>query len=448
MELNAVARASGHVRDLLSNGQIAHAGRVLMSLRTADRADVFARLTPLQQDAIISQLSPVETASILQYLEDEEAAKVASRIDAARLAHVVDTMEPDEAADLINDINPALASSVLHAMEHWDDVQPLLRYPDDSAGGLMTVDYVQLSPRMQAQEALGVVRQHVPRGKQGSHFLVLGTGQELLGVVSVFAILSARATAPVGELMDPDVLHVRVWDRAEDVAQFAARYHLDAVPVVDDGDRLLGIITSDDLVGVLEDAATEDAQRFGGSAPLRRHYSRLSASAVAAKRVGWLALLFATGALTAAIVGLHQDILDRAVALAMFIPLLIGSGGNAGSQTTATVIRALATRDVEPRDALRVLWREFRVGLLLGGVMSLGGYVVAQLAGASDLVSLTVASSLLAILVWSSLVAAMLPLAARAVGIDPALICGPLMGTLVDTIGLLIYFTVARMILP
>ena len=447
MLLEPTERLLDHVRALLVQDRIADVVGLLAPLRPSDTASVLARLKPADQDALLGELQAHLAAQVLQEIEEAQAAELASRMDDARLAQIVDTMEPDEAADLLNDLAPVLSAAVLAALQSRDQVRPLLGYPDDTAGGLMRADMLPVYESMEAGEALQLLIRLAPRGKQSPHFAVITPNHTLLGVVSVFELLRAPTDALVRDLMDSDVVKAHVWDRAEEAARLLAHYRLDAIPVVDDADRLAGVITGDDLVEVLEEAATEDAQRFGGSAPLRRSYFGVPALTAAGKRLGWLALLFATGALTAAIIRFHQGTLDRAVALAAFIPLLIGSGGNAGSQTIAIIIRALATRDVAPRDALHVLWRELRIAVLLGVLMAMGGYVVAQLSGANQQVSITVAASLLAILIWANLVGAMLPLAARAAGLDPALVSGPLMSTLVDTIGLLIYFAVAVAVL-
>jgi len=227
-----------------------------------------------------------------------------------------------------------------------------------------------------------------------------------------------------------------------------ARYDLSVVPVVDTDHHLVGVITVDDLVDVLEDEATEDVQRFGGSVPLGRPYLDTTIVSSVGKRIGWLLLLFITGTLTGTVMSMYSELLQSVIILSTFVPLLTGTGGNVGSQTTATIIRALAVGDIHTRDALVVIWREFRTALLLGLLLALGGFVVAQLLWHSGFeVALVVALAMLCIVVWSELAGTFLPLLAARVGIDAALVSGPLMSTVVDATGLLIYFSIASAIL-
>lgn len=219
------------------------------------------------------------------------------------------------------------------------------------------------------------------------------------------------------------------------------------LPVVDASRRLLGIITVDDLVDVLEDEATEDIQRLGGALPLERRYLDTSVWQVAWKRVGWLLLLFVTETFTGSVLRHFGGVLSAEVALAFFVPLLIGTGGNAGSQTTATIIRALAVGDVGWRDVLKVFWHESRAGLLLGLAMAVVGFIRALTWGTALLLALAVSVALLSIVLWANMMGSLLPLAANRLRIDPAIVSGPFMSTLVDATGLFIYLTIAKMIL-
>jgi magnesium transporter len=226
-----------------------------------------------------------------------------------------------------------------------------------------------------------------------------------------------------------------------------SRYDLLALPVVDAAGRLLGVITIDDLVDVLEDEATEDIQRFGGAEPLDRPYLDSSVLRVAWKRLGWLALLFLTGTLTGTVMRLFQAELDAVVMLAFFVPLLIGTGGNAGSQATSTVIRALATGEISFGDASNILRHEILTGLILGGMMAAIAFVRALTWGTGTPMAVSVAISIYVIVLWANGLGSLLPLVAVRAGADPTVVSGPAMSTLVDATGLLIYFSIAKAVL-
>jgi len=243
------------------------------------------------------------------------------------------------------------------------------------------------------------------------------------------------------------VIAVNVGTDQEECARIMLREDLLALPVVDAEKRLVGVVTLDDVADVLVDEATEDIQRMGGAQPLGRSYLDTHILLVMRKRINWLLLLFLTESLTGTVLRHFEGELEQAVALAFFVPLLIGTGGNAGSQTTSTIIRALAVGDIDLGDALRALWHEFRVGLLLGLGMAVVAYVRALTWGSSAALALTVATAIMTIVVWANVLGSVLPLLATRLRIDPTVVSGPVMSTLVDATGLFIYFSIARMVM-
>jgi len=447
MEQMVLEHLLAQVRDRLEHDDIDGAVRIIESLRPADQAELFSELPPEQQEDLLTQLDIEDSADILEKLEDEEAAELASQLDIDTLASILDEMEPDEAADLLGDLPPEQVFQALSHMADADEVRPLLLHPDETAGGLMTSEFLALRQDMTAAQALAAIRQWAPEREDIHYFFVVNQEGKLVGVVSLTRLLVADPWVRLRDLMDPDVIHVHTSADQEKCARLMARYDLLALPVVDDEGHLVGVITVDDLVDVLEDEATEDIQRLGGAEPLGRPYLDTNVVTIAWKRVGWLLLLFVTATLTGTVMRFFQQELDRVVALTFFIPLLIGTGGNAGSQTTATVIRALAVGDISTRDALRVLWHEMRAGVLLGLMLSGVAFLRAITWGTGPNLALAVGVSILAVVVWATSVGALLPVAATKVGIDPTVISGPFMSTLVDATGLLIYFSIAKVIL-
>jgi len=447
MEANVVDRILLQVRELLEQNDIEGAIHLIESLQPADQADVFEELPLEHQEALLPRLDAEDAADILEELEDEEAAELASRMDTDTLAPIVDEMAPDEAADLLGDLDPSISTITLARMKDADEVKPLLLHPDQTAGGLMTSEYLAFPQNMRAGQALAAIRRWQPKGTESPYLFIVDREGHLVGTASIFQVLRADPHQPLSALMDREVIKVHVNDDQETAARLMAHYDLVAVPVVDDDDRLVGVITVDDLVEVLEDEATEDIQRISGTEPLDRPYLDTKVFTIARKRLGWLLLLFITDTFTGTVLRLFQKQIAEMVILTVFIPLLIGTGGNAGSQTTGTLIRALATGDIAPKDFLKVLWHEVRAALILGALFAIIAYGRAITWNASPSVALVVALSLFAIIVWAESVGAMLPLIAAKLHIDPALVSGPLMSTLVDATGLLIYFSIARAIL-
>jgi len=269
----------------------------------------------------------------------------------------------------------------------------------------------------------------------------------MVGVVNLRQIIVATPGTPISEFMDTDVVHVTADTDQEHCADLMQRYDLLALPVLDADQRLLGIITIDDLVDVIQSEASEDIQRLGGSEPLDRAYLDTGVWAITRKRVVWLLVLFGTATLTGWVMGAYQTVLESAVVLTIFIPMLIGTGGNAGSQTTSTIIRALAVGDVEWHDAFRVWLHELGVGATLGIIMGVVAYFLALSWVSDPRIAITVGISILSIVVWATSAGSLLPLIAVRLKIDPTVVSGPVMSTIVDATGLLIYFNVANIVL-
>ncbi len=437
------------VRTLLRQRRAEEAAELLEDMWPADLAEIIEELDEHEQKLLVQYLDPRVSADVLEELDEEEAADLAEELPDATLTAILDEMEPDEAADLLLDIEPERRRRLLAELEDPDEVRPLLIHPDESAGGLMTTEFLALRRRMTVREALDAVRNLAPTADPDNIFYlyVVDRYGHLVGMVTLYDLIRARPDALIQDIMDRDVISVRADVDREEAAHILARYDLLSLPVVDEFGRLIGIITSDDVIDVVEEEATEDIQRLGGSQPLERPYLDTPILDVVRKRVGWLLLLFVTASLTGTVTKLFQNELSRAIELTWFIPLLIGTGGNAGSQTTATIIRALAVGDIDLGDLVHVVWHEIRVGLVLGAIMSVVGIVRAMTWGAPQPVVQSVATALLVVVLWATTVGAVLPLVMHKLGVDPAVVSGPFMSTLVDATGLFIYLQTARLIL-
>jgi magnesium transporter len=440
---NVLAR----LRTALERDDLAAAIAIIQALHPTDKAELFSELDDQVQVILLPELSSADSADILEKLDEETAAELVSALPTPTVIRIVDQMEPDEAADLLGDIHPQQAEVVLAGLEDPEEVRPLLLHPDDSAGGLMTSEFLALRRRMTAAEGIQAIHNWKPSAEEVYHLFVVDGAGRLCGIISLRQLIVAEPDAPLHTIMDPEVISVQAGTDQEECARIMTRYDLLALPVVDGGGKLLGVVTVDDVVDVLVDEATEDIQRLGGAQPLDRPYLDTGTLAVVRKRIGWLLLLFVTETLTGSVLRHFEDELQAVVALSFFVPLLIGTGGNAGSQTTSTIIRALAVGEIDLGDALHALWHELRTGLLLGLAMAAIAYGRALTWGSSQALAATVSLAILTIVVWANGLGSILPLLAARLRIDPAVVSGPVMSTLVDATGLFIYFTIARVIL-
>jgi magnesium transporter len=447
MNPNNIEQVLTRLRRALERGDIDAAQTVLDELRTPDQAQLVAQLEDDEITALLPRLDPADSADILEELGDQEAADLITSLPTEAAVRIVDEMEPDEAADLLGDVPPELATQILNRLEDPEEIHPLLVHLDTTAGGRMTPEFLALRRRMTAADALRAIREWKPGAEAVYYLYVVDRHGVLVGVVNLRQLIVADPQTLVADIMDPDVISVQAGTDQEEVARIIGRYDLLALPVVDPQGVLVGVVHIDDVLDVLEEEVTEDIQRLGGAQPLDEPYLRTGTLTVARKRIGWLMLLFLTGTLTGTVMRHFRDELQAVVTLAVFVPLLIGTGGNAGSQTTSTLIRALAVGDVRLGDALRALWHEIRVGMILGVGMGAIAYLRALLWGSAPSLAVTVSLAILTIVVWANALGAVLPMAAARLGIDPTVVSGPVMSTLVDATGLFLYFSIARVML-
>ena len=440
-------RVLTRIQEALDHSDLDAAIRVLELLRPMDQVDVFDDLDDKDQISLLPNLTPTVSANILENLDEANAAELVAAIPHDTAVRIINEMEPDEAADLLGDIHPGKAQIFLDALENPEEIRPLLLHPDESAGGLMTSEYLALRRRMTAADAITAIHEWQPENDDLYYLFVVDGEGQLCGTVSLRQLIVAEPNIALMEIMDPDVISVPAGTDQEECARVMTHYDLVTLAVVDQQKRLLGVITIDDVIDVIVDEATEDIQRLGGAQPLSQPYLDTRVPSVARSRVGWLMLLFVTESLTGTVLRHFEGELQAVVALSFFIPLLIGTGGNAGSQTTSTIIRALAVGDIDLKDGLLALWHELRVGLLLGIGMSIIAFIRALTWGSTQGLAATVSFSILAIVIWANALGAFLPILAARLKIDPTVVSGPVMSTLVDATGLFIYFTIARMIM-
>jgi len=438
------------IRQALEARRVEEAIAALIRLRPADRAEAFADLPDDEQATLLPRLDIPSTADLLEELEDAEAADAAETLTPDRLADVLDEMQPDEAADILGDLSPARAARALADMEDADEVIPLLGHADESAGGRMTTAYIALRRHTTAAQAIQFLRETLADQASPYYLYVVDRDRKLLGVVGLRELVLAAPDSVAESIMTRDVVHVTTDTDQEEVARTMSHYNLAALPVVDPEGVLQGVVTHDDVIDVLEEETTEDALHFGAieAGPIsdKPYWSQRIRDVFRARFV-WLLLLFAAETLTGTVLRMYSQELEAVLTLSFFIPLIIGTGGNAGSQTVTTVIRALALQQITRRDALRVLAREVGTGLLLGVALGAVAFFRVQLWGVGSAIALIVGVAILAVCLWANVVGSLVPILAERVGIDPTVISAPLLATLVDATGLLIYLSIAAFVL-
>jgi magnesium transporter len=437
------------VRAALSNGHPPD----LTALRRAPREELtqaLAELNPAELGLLVTRLGDEALAELIAELDAFDAARLLGKLGRAQAADVLEEMDPDDAADVMGELRPDEAEAILTEMEEEEaeDVRELLTYPAESAAGIMTPDFVSVAPYLTADEALAQLGR-VAEEAETIYYVYVTDPQtgKLLGVLSLRSLVLSHRWKLVSQLMNVGVTRISADADQEEAARLLDKHNYLALPVVDDQDRLLGIITADDAADVLLEEAGEDIERLGGSQPLDEPYLRASIVHLFRKRIIWLLVLFVAEAYTGTVLRHFEDTMAEMVALAFFIPLLIGTGGNVGSQTVTTLVRAMGVGEVQFRDMFRVLMREVAVGLLMGTVMGVATFARAWMLGVGWEIGPVVAVTAMFIVVWSAAVSAILPLLLRQVKVDPAVVSAPLITTLVDGTGLFLYFTIARIML-
>lgn len=439
------------IQELLRDEKITEALEVFKGLNLGDQIEVYNRLAEEHQEEFVRLLPAEEVADLFNRLSDAQTLDAAEHLSSETLSKILDEMQPDEAADILGDLPPQQANDALQQMEDPEDVIPLLGYPDETAGGRMTTEYIAMRRHTPAAQAIDFLRQIHPDHEVPYYVFVIDRERRLCGVVGMRELVVAAPTTLVEDLMDPEVIFVTTGTDQEDVARTMSNNNLSAIPVVNNNGEMLGVITLDDVIDVLKEEAGEDILQLGGVEPgplLDVPYWSQKISQVVRSRFTWLLTLFIAETLTGTVMRHYDEEIKTVVSLAFFVPLLIGTGGNAGSQTVATIIRGMALGEVKRSELLWVLWKEFRTGIALGVLLGIVGYARALLWGVDWHLAVTVALTIAIICVWANSVAATIPMLADKLGIDPTIISGPFMSTLIDATGLIIYFTLAAWILP
>lgn len=422
---------------------------LLEEVQSFDLAEVLPKLTEEQVRQVLAVLDSSAAAEALEHLEFIHQYRILHHMEQTTAKGILEQMSSDAIADLAGAIHPKQAQQLLNLLpqDYAAIIRGLMNYRENTAGGRMTIEYISVRQAMNVEQVLKHIRKVGREAETIAYIYVVDSAGRLVGVVSVRDLLLAGPQSMIADIMNTTVVSVPAIMDQEEVARVVAQYDLVAIPVVDDHRRLVGIITVDDLVDVMRDEATEDIHKLGGSAPLTESYFQTPILVLIKKRIGWILVLFLAEAYTGTVLRHFEETLAEVVSLTFFIPLLIGTGGNTGSQIVTTLVRGLAVGEVKFRDMVRVLMREMATGLLIGTVMGITTLIRAYTLGVGPELGPIVGVTSLFIVVWASVVAAVLPLVLYRLKVDPAVVSGPFITTLVDGTGLFMYFTIARFML-
>lgn len=427
-------------------------------LTSEELRDAWAALSPAERSEGLQLLPMSEAQQLFLRLGSRDQAEMIQRLDEKNRQLWARLLAPDDAADVVQKLPSEQHEAFLLLLEPTarHEVIALLAYAEDAAGGLMNPRFARVRPEMTVDEAIRYVREQARDRITAVYYVyVLDQQQHLLGELSLRELFAAPSQKTVNEIMRTELIKVLAYTDQEEVSRLLARFDLLAIPVVDDDGRMKGVVTIDDAVDVVTEEATEDIQKYGGVEALDAPYLGVQFLAMVKKRAGWLAALFLGEMLTATAMGYFESEIERAVVLALFVPLIISSGGNSGSQASSLIIRAMALEEVRIRDWWRVCRRELASGVALGAI--LGSIGVVRIAAWQALfhtygehwqvIAATVGASLLGVVTFGTLAGSMLPFLLRKAGFDPATASAPFVATLVDVTGLIIYFSVASVIL-
>ncbi len=428
------------------------------ALYPADIAEIFNELAIEEAKYVYSQLDEQIAADVLVELDDDVRENFLASLTSKEIAEHIDNMDSDDAADVIAELPDKLQDEVLSQMEDSEqasDIVDLLNYDENTAGGLMATELVRVHVNSNAIECVREIRAQADAVENIYAIYVVDDDEKLVGLLSLKKLVISPTNSKIADIYDPKVISVKTNTDVEEVANIMDKYNLVVLPVVDALGRLVGRITVDDVVDVRREEETEDLQKMGGMEALDEPYMNMSIWGILKKRAGWLVILFLGETLTATAMGFFENEIAKVVILSLFVPLIISSGGNTGSQASTLVIRALALGEITIRNWWTIIKREIKVGFILGLILGLIGFLrVAVWSQFTTIygphwmeIAFTVGTSLVGVVLWGNIIGSLFPLILKRFGFDPAVSSAPFVATLVDITGLVIYFSVASLLL-
>lgn len=406
----------------------------------------------LQRMVVLFRVLPKDiSVDVFSELSVDDRVDIINIITDPEIRYILDELDFDDMIDVLEELPANLVDKILDKTPKSERklINTFLKYRDDSAGSLMTPDYINLSKNMTVREALDHIKEIGLDSETIYTSYVLDSGRKLIGVISLRTLVISSSNAIISDLMHDDPVAVHVDDDQEDVSDVFTRYGYLAIPVVDNEYRLVGIVTVDDILDVIEEETTEDIERMGGVIDSTdKEYLDMSVFHHVRARLPWLLLLMCSYFLTGAIIHSFEDALSKVISLVIYMPMLMGTGGNSGSQSSTLVIRGMATGEIELTDYYKVIWKEVRVSIIVGACLSfINFFRIIYIDHNPPMVGLTVCFSMVFIVIMAKMIGSTLPMLAKKVGIDPALMAGPMMASITDMISLCTYFLMAQILL-
>ena len=438
------------ILELLNAGQYTKLRQLIVELNVADIAAYMEEMEKDEMLKLFLILPKNMAADVFSYLELDTEQYIITSLSDRDAAHIIDNLMADDATDLLEEMPSNVVKRLLAnaSAETRRDINHLLRYPDSSAGSIMTVEYVDLKETLTVEEAIARIRKVGVDSETINVCYVLDQRRTLVGTVALRYLLLSPPDAIIGEIMHENIISLHTMMDQEEVARQFKKYDFTSMPVVDNEERLVGIITIDDVVDILEEEVTEDIEKMAAIVPSDRPYMRTSAVEAWKNRIPWLLLLMLSATFTGSIISSFENALARYVVLTTFIPMLMGTGGNAGGQSSAIIIRGLSLDEISFKDWPKVVGKEVITAFLCGLTLAVCGFVKMLIVEkVSVMVALVVSATLFLVVIVAKIVGSSLPILVKKIGMDPAVMASPFITTIVDAISLLIYFKIATLIL-
>ena len=439
-----------NIKELLDTKQYTRLRQRLAEMNEADVASALEELEEKDQLKVFRILPKDMAADVFSYMDVEIQQFIITSLSEKDAGVIIDNLMADDATDLLEEMPANMVKRLLAAAspETRRDINNLLRYPEDSAGSIMTVEFVDLKENLTVGQAIERIRNIGVDSETINICYVLDARRKLIGTVALRYLLLSQPDDIIGDIMHENVISINTMMDQEEVARQFKKYDFTSMPVVDNENRLVGIITVDDIVDIMEQEATEDIEKMAAIVPTDKPYMRTGVFETWKKRIPWLLLLMISATFTGKIIASFEDALSVYVVLTAFIPMLMDTGGNAGGQASVTIIRGLSLDEIEFRDVFRVVWKEIRVAVVCGITLAVANFAKLMLLDRVGLqVSLVVCTTLVAVVIIAKFVGCTLPMLAKKLGFDPAVMASPFITTIVDAISLLIYFGIATELL-
>lgn len=433
---------------LIEAGEYAKLKEEINEENPANIAEFFEELTAEKQLFVFRLFTKDMAAEVFSYMDSDTQEHIVKSITDNEVRNIVDEMFLDDAVDFLSEAPANLVTKVLRNTDESKRqlINQFLNYPENSAGSIMTIEFVQFHENMTVIKAMEQLKRTGLNKETIYTCYVVDARRNLIGVLPLRTLILADDDVLIRNLMEDDVICVSTLDDQEDIANIFKKYNLISLPVVDQEGRLVGIITVDDIVDVIEQENTEDIEKMSALLPSDDQYLKTSVFSLAKNRIVWLLVLMVSGTISSTIIGGYENILQSVVILSSFIPILMDTGGNAGSQASTLIIRGMALGEIETKDVVQVIWKELRVGVVCGIALSAVNFVRLLLLHRTTFwVNVTVSLSMLAVVVVAKTVGCILPIIAKKLKFDPAIMAGPLITTVVDAIALVVFFQFAKM---